>query len=241
MPSTPADWSFDAGAGPSPWPWTRPPDPTALLRARRPRTRTRAGHVPVWAYSTTTGTHLHLESGLEHDLVRELDRRPDVAWLVAQPCRLRLPLKRSGRRVHHVPDLLSLTTTGEVTLWDARPADRQDEAFTAVSRATARACEEVGWRHEVFDGLPRVRRVNLIWLHAYRRPMPWYPGAFRALVGRIGDTGTLADALDLDAGGGHVISATWHSIWSGALECDLNMPFRRHSPIRVARDLVSRP
>ena len=69
--------------------------------------KARSGHIPVYAFSVTTGGHLRLESGLEHDLVRELDRHLDVNWLVAQPCLLRLAARRRGRRLEHTPDPLA--------------------------------------------------------------------------------------------------------------------------------------
>jgi hypothetical protein len=58
-----------------PWPWPERPGRHPLQRTRTPKVKARSGHIPVYAFSVTTRTHLHLESGLEHDLVRELDRR----------------------------------------------------------------------------------------------------------------------------------------------------------------------
>ena len=228
------EWLFDVGAGLSPWSAAHLPELSRLQRTRTPRVKARSTHIPVYAYSVTTGTHLHLESGLEHDLVRELDRRPDVTWLVAQPCRLRLPARRRGRRVEHTPDLLSLHDDGTVRLWDARPAARQDSDFALKARLTAEACAEFGWRHVVFAGLSRVRRVNLMWLHAYRRPMPWYAGSLRLLCEYVELDGTISDVLALDAGGGHVVSAMWHGIWSGQIDCDLNTPFRRGTRLIIS-------
>jgi len=240
LPSSETEWLFDVGAGLALWPWTQPPDAAHLRRARTPRAKAKSGHVPVFAYSVTTKTHLHLESGLEHDLVRELDRQSDVTWLAAQPCRLRLPAKRHGRRLEHTPDVLSRHTDGTVRIWDVRPLARQDEDFTLKSRLTAEACAEVGWRYEIFAGMARVRRVNVMWLYAYRRPMPWYAGSLRRLREHLELSRTIGDVLDLDAGGGHVISAMWYGIWSGELECDLDQRLKRTTRIRVAECNVGR-
>ena len=95
------------------------------------------------------------------------------------------------------------------------------------------ACAEVGWHHEVFSGWSRVRRVNLMWIHGFRRPMPWYPGSLRLLHEYLEGAGTVADVLDLDAGGGHVVSAMWHGIWSGQIDCDLDSLITRTIPLVI--------
>ncbi len=233
LPSSDTEWLFDVGAGLALWPWTQPPDATTLCRARTPKAKAQSGHIPVHAFCVTTKSHLHLESGLEHDLVRELDRRPDVTWLAAQPCRLRLPAKRRGRRLEHTPDVLSRHLDGTVWIWDVRPTAKQDEDFRLKSRLTAEACADVGWQYEIFAGMARVRRVNLMWLRAYRRPMPWYAGSLRLLGEYLELSGTIGDVLELDAGGGHVLSAMWHGIWTGQFDCDLDRPLTRSTTLRV--------
>lgn len=232
-PDLGVEWLFDVGADLAVWPWVDRPDVTQLRRTRTPKVKARSGHVPVYAFSVTTGTHMRLESALEHDLVRELDRRPDVSWLVAQPCLLRLPAKRRGRRLEHTPDLLVRHDDGTIRLWDARPASRQDDDFTLKVRLTKEACAEVGWAHEVFSGWSRVRRVNLMWIHAYRRAMPWYAGSLRLIREYLEGDGTIGDVLGLDAGGGHVISAMWHGIWGGQIDCDLDRPLKRQTRIVI--------
>lgn len=232
-PDLGVEWLFDVGADLAVWPWAERPDVTQLRRTRTPRVKARSGHIPVYAFSVTTGGHLRLESGLEHDLVRELDRHLGVNWLVAQPCLLRLAARRRGRRLEHTPDLLVRHDDGTIRLWDARPAVRQDDDFTLKVRLTKEACAEVGWEHEVFSGWSRVRRVNLMWIHAYRRPMPWYAGSLRLIREYLEGDGTIGDVLGLDAGGGHVISAMWHGIWSGQIDCDLDRPLKRKTRIVV--------
>mgnify|MGYP002381915173 FL=1 len=232
-PDLGVEWLFDVGADLAVWPWAERPDVTQLRRTRTPMVKARSGHIPVYAFSVTTGGHLRLESGLEHDLVRELDRHLDVNWLVAQPCSLRLAARRRGRRLEHTPDLLVRHDDGTIRLWDARPAVRQDDDFTLKVRLTKDACAEVGWEHEVFSGWSRVRRVNLMWIHAYRRPMPWYAGSLRLIREYLEGDGTIGDVLGLDAGGGHVISAMWHGIWSGQIECDLDRPLKRKTRIVI--------
>lgn len=230
-PELGTEWCFDVGSGLAVWPWAERPEVTQLRRTRTPKVKAKSKNIPVYAYAVTIRDHLHLESGLEHDLVRELDRQPDVTWLVAQPCKLRLPAKKRGRRVEHTPDLLSRNDDGTVRLWDVRPTEQQDADFKLKVQLTAEACVGVGWEHVVFSGMSRVRRVNLMWLHAYRRSMPWYAGSLRLLREYMSDDFTVSDVLELDAGGGHVLSAMWHGIWTGQIDCDLDRPLKRTTRI----------
>ena len=73
------------------WRSDGPPDPH-VVPIRKPRSSERHRHIPVTAYSLTMRDHLELESGLEHDLLRRLDRLNDIVALIPQPCQL----KRGG-------------------------------------------------------------------------------------------------------------------------------------------------
>src|SRR5699024_7521952 len=128
------------------WEWSElgAPDPTELLPTRRPRSGDFSRHIPRLVHSVTTGSHLELESGLEHDLMCWLDMRPDVTWLVSQPVLLHFPIPERRRAVIHTPDLLSLQADGSVTLWDARPEGRRDDLFTVKVEMTSQACRSVG-------------------------------------------------------------------------------------------------
>lgn len=228
----PVDWVFDTGDGARPWVATSLPDLPTLRRVRNPKSKAESRHVPVWAYCTTSGTHLRLESGLEHDLLRELDRQVDVQVLVSQPCRLRLPARRRGRRLEHTPDLLSATKSGTVTVWDARAEDRQDEDFLVKSDLTRRACKDVGWSYEVFAGLSAVRKANLMWLHGFRKPMPFYSASLAELRDLLSWPAAIETVLREDSGAGHLVAAMWHGIWAGAITCDLDVPLTRRSPVQ---------
>src|SRR5688572_17581573 len=90
-PARVVSWTFRFDAVPQVWDWTTgPPDVRALRSIRAPRSTEKSRHIPVQAHSVTLGGPIRLESGLEHDLVRELDRDPDVVWMVSQPARLAL-------------------------------------------------------------------------------------------------------------------------------------------------------
>lgn len=224
------------------WDWAAGPPPTRLMRpVRQPASSDLSRHVPVATKSSTTGGVLGLESGLEHDLVRVLDRRSDVVWLVEQPVRLRFVRRRNGRPVHHVPDLLAEHDDGRVVVWDARPSGRQDELFRLKAEMTAEACAAVGWGYEVFSGLSPVERVNLLWVDAARQAPAWAPAASLALRDFLtsGDR-TLGEVLDHDSGAGHLVSTLWHLIWCGTVDCDLTVPITQAAPLRWRETVAAR-
>lgn len=226
------DWWFDVGEGTQAWNSEHPPDPHSLVRVRAPKSMAKSRHVPVYAYSTTTGGHIRLESGLEHDLLRELDRRPDVAWLVSQPMRLRLPARRGHRRLEHTPDLLSVGGDGTVTVWDVRATRRQDEDFKIKADLTGRACRGFGWRYEIFAGLTLVRRANLMWLHGFRHEPADYATRLAMIVGDNRIT-SIGGVLATDDEGGHLTATMWHAIWRGDLLCDLDKHLSRSTQLSV--------
>ena len=228
----PVDWWFDVGEGTQAWNSEHPPDPHSLVRVRAPKSTAKSRHVPVYAYSTTTGGHIRLESGLEHDLLRELDRRPDVTWLVSQPMRLRLPAKRARRRLEHTPDLLSVDSHGIVTVWDVRATRRQDDDFKIKADLTGRACRDLSWRYEVFAGLTRVRRGNLMWLHGFRREPADYATRLAMIVDHNRLT-SIGGVLATDDDGGHLTAAMWHAIWRGDLLCDLDKHLSRSTKLFI--------
>ena len=117
-----AEWFWDDSGSP----------PLEQLRpVRNPRSSEKNRHIPVTAYSTTMAAHICLESGLEHDLLRRVDRDPAVRLIVAQPLRLAWPGTKPGSRsrVYHTPDLLTADANGNVTLRDVRGEDRWDDDF----------------------------------------------------------------------------------------------------------------
>lgn len=230
-------WSFNVANALIEWDWSASPDPRTLGSVRDiPRARAGHSHAPAWAYSVTVGRQLRVESGLEHDLVRELDRQPGVAWLVPQPMRLEWARGSRQRPAEHTPDLLVQAPSGEVTVWDARPPEEQDEDFRTAAARTREACESMGWRYQVFSGLSQQRRMNLLWLGGFRRSMPWYRPALELLRAESRGNCTIADVHRLDGGRGHVLSAMWHGIWTGSIGCDLDVPLTTLAQLDVGSD-----
>jgi len=219
-------WRFRVQGREVDWDWSGGSPPITILGSiRRPQSTEASRHVPVEAHSVTTGRTIRLESGLEHDLLRVLDRQHDVVRLAAQPTRLTFPVKRKGRPLRHVPDLLSQARNRSVTIWDVRAEARQDEKFKLKAALTAGACEHVGWSYRVFAGYSNVLRANLMWLQAYRRAQPWYEPAGEVLSELLaGGTTSVGAVLAADAGSGHLISAMWHHVWAGGLDCELSRP-----------------
>lgn len=208
------------------WSWAElgAPPIRNLLPVRRPVSGWQSRHVPVAAFSTLTGEHIPLESGLEHDLVRMLDRDTTTEWLVSQPVELHFLLKRPLR---HIPDLLSAHKDGTVTLWDVRPAAGQDLKFLRAADLTRRACEAVGWHFEVFGGLGEIQRMNLLWLHCYRHPPPWLEQSVPDVVNLLlAGPATVGDLLAGDDGSGELMAALWHLCWTGRIHLDLTAPLR---------------
>ncbi|MGL5825265.1 MAG: TnsA-like heteromeric transposase endonuclease subunit [Nocardioides sp.] len=217
------------------WDWAMlgEPDLRQLYSTRRPSSGDFSRHIPVTAYSTTTGSHHELESGLEHDLLRRLDRDPEVVWLVAQPVLL---FGVGGRRGSHTPDLLSRSRDGSVTVWDARPGSRQDELFERKASATEAACESVGWRYQVFTGhATEAERLNELWLAGHRRKRPWHAERGAELLARFPGGFAIREVYDANDEGGHLVNTMWHLVWRGDLVCDLTRP------LRASTELTWRP
>lgn len=222
-------WSMRTVAGTVVWDWSgRGPEPRGLLPVRRPGSGALSKHIPVRAFSTTTRTHLRLESGLEHDLVRMVDRDTAVTWIVSQPCLLEWGSGRSTRR--HVPDLLTTDADGAVSLWDAKSTvGANSETFAEVRALTEVACDQVGWRYVVFTGLTPVHRHNLIWLHGFRIEPPWGPRYEPRLLETSENGSTLGDLL-LTAEP-EARAMVWHLIWTGKLHVDLSQRLVPATPV----------
>lgn len=221
-------WKVRLDADPAVRPWDMrvgPPPVRSMRPVRRPLSGDMSRHIPVHTVSMRTGAWLHLESGLEHDLVRTLDRDPLLVWLVPQPCTLTV----GG--VPHTPDLLSVTADDVVTVWDVRAVEKQDEVFERARATSLEACESVGWRYEVFEGLAATYRLNLLWLHSFRRPPAWLDGATPAVMAAAEGGTTLGSLLALDAGDGLNKAAVWHLVWTGDLALDLAEVITEATPV----------
>ena len=86
--------------------------------------------------------------------------------VAAQPLALLWPHGTTGQR-NHVPDFFVRLASGDGRLVDVRAPNRVTKNATQFTM-TREVCDEIGWQHEVFTGLPRARSQNLRWLAGYR-------------------------------------------------------------------------
>lgn len=223
-------WTFKLQGCAVVWLWQRSGAPplSGLEPVRRPVVSTFSRHVAVTAYSMSNGAAVPLESGLEHDLFRRLDRDRGISRLVSQP--FRLAWKGSPGR--HIPDLLTVGVDGQVTVWDVRAPEKQDDEFKIQSEITHTACTAVGWRYEVFGGMDQTERLNLMWLNGFRRKPPWADHYEHRIIELASKRGaTLGDLFGVDTGSGELKSTVWHLIWNGSLMIDGRARWGLHTPV----------
>ncbi|TQR84344.1 TnsA-like heteromeric transposase endonuclease subunit [Mycobacterium hodleri] len=230
-------WSFRLnGATMDDWSWRQRGAPPLhqLQPVRVPRSSEFQRHIPVSAYSMTNGDIVSLESGLEHDLLRRVDRDPRVTRIVAQPLRVSWAAPTRGS---HVPDLLTVHDDGTATVWDVRALDRHDEDFTTKSAITRDACLAIGWRYAVFTGLASIERLNHLWLHGFRRRPAW-AGRVEEQVRRAASRpgATLGSVIASDDGTGELTSVLWHLLWHDDVTIDMAAQWELNTPVTVRRD-----
>lgn len=223
-------WTFQVSGSPVNWMWRQRETPPldSLEPVRRPASSKKNRHIPATVYSMTNQAMLSLESGLEHDLVRRLDRESAVVRLVPQP--MRLSWKPPATR--HTPDLLSIDERGSATVWDVRAPEDQDDDFASKSAITRHACAAVGWDYQVFTGLHPIERLNLVWLQGFRRCPPW-GSRFEETIRQAGEHpgATLGSLLNADDGTGELKATVWHMLWCGALHIDLTTQWTEDTPV----------
>lgn len=229
-------WSFRVAGRRTDWDWSGsgPPDPTQLESHRRPASGAASRHIPVRAFSHTVARFIELESGLEHDLLRVLDRDPSVTWLVPQPMRLTWSDvdRRKARR--HTPDLLSVDGNRVVTVWDVKTPEAASSArFTEIRDLTEAACQARGWHYAVFTGLEPVHRHNLLWLHAYRRRPAWASAYVDHLLVTCEGGHPLGELVETEPADERQVAVVWHLIWSGRLTVDLDQTLTSATEVRA--------
>ncbi len=215
------------------WDWSYgPPALRSLAPVRRPKADSMSRHAPVQMSCQTTGSTLILESGLEYELARELDRDRSVVWIVAQPAMITFA---DGSR--HVPDLACEHADGRVVVWDARPTERRDEKFLRTAKLTEQACAEVSWEYALYDTAHDARRLNVLWLASFRHEPQWpHHAAHMQLATTCANDVTVGELMELDDGDGHTIALMWHLLWTGELVVDLDERITAGTVVRYRGD-----
>ena len=202
---------------------------------RKPRSSKRNRHVPSPVYSMANGGFLTMESGLEHDLLRRVDRDQRMRRIVAQPFKLSW---NGPEPAGHYPDLLTLCADGSTTVWDVRATEDQDDDFWTTVAVTRKACELVGWRCEVFSGLGDTERLNLLWLHGFRRRPTWNDQFEEQIISLAGHPpATLGSIMQSDDGSGELIAVMWHLLWRGVLSADIETRWTTTTPVTLSPEV----
>lgn len=232
---TRSDWliKLEDEAKPSVWDWGVASPPVRQIRpVRDPATSAKQRHIVVLAFAVTTRSSHLLESGLEHDLLRQLDRDPEIDWIVAQPFQLQVAGIDAFK---HIPDLLSQDRSGQVTVWDARPLDRQDAKFARAAAYTADACRDVGWQYQVFAGFNPTERLNRLWLHSSRQAPRWLDEYSAGIVDVLSTRPrTLGELFDQGADRQRAKAVVWHLMWRGTVWADLTQSINERTQVVLA-------
>lgn len=224
-------WSFKIAGLRRIWDWGYgAPDPRILEPIRRPYAGRYACHNPVEAWSITTRSRIRVESGLEFDLFRELDRDPILIWIVAQPLALSVPGPRR-RFSEHFPDFLTLDVNGRLKIWDVKSPDRIETLHIPRQIAEV-ACTAKGIGYDVFTGFETARKVNLNWIDAYRNK-PTNFDDFIGLIDNFVSEGCRFGDL-LEHVGHYGIPVVWHCVWAGLLRIDLDRRTTEASKVTLA-------
>ena len=189
---------------------------------RMPRRHKQQPGRPGLRWNPAQGAFIYYESRLELLALLDLERRPDVAVLVAQPFSL-----DEGRH-RRVPDFLWEDAAGGRGVVDVKPEHRlpaSEEKFAW----TATTCNALGWHYEVMSEPTPARERNLRWLSAFRSPpvrldevapialdlaqesTPW--GTWLAEVTRRSEVEPWL-----------VLPCLAHLLWANVVGCDIDTP-----------------
>ena len=166
--------------------------------------------------------------------------RDGLSW---QPFILKWPKGTKGHR-GHVPDYFCRLDTGDGLVVDVKRPDKV-EASAQQFAMTREVCQQVGWRYEVFTGLPEPRLSNVTFLSGFRQDR-YSPDAenFAPILDAF------MPSTSLVAGIRRAVRATGrsrpvvhgnilHLLWHGALTLDLDAPLDMSSIVSVPTAVVA--
>ncbi|WP_078322432.1 TnsA-like heteromeric transposase endonuclease subunit [Mycobacteroides chelonae] len=188
----------------------------------------------LW-WSSTAGGHIPFESLLEREYLLAADFDPHAVAIAAQPLAILWPHRTPGN-TSHTPDFFVRLADSDGLIVDVRHPDRVDSA-SRQSELTRQLCDQIGWRYQVFTGMPTVLAANLRWLSGYRHDRHTPNGAVRdALLASFTEPAPLragilrastAAATDLNV----VTSNAFHLLWRRTLRVDLDRVLSSESQV----------
>jgi hypothetical protein len=185
----------------------------------------------LW-WSATTGAHVGFESWLERDHVMLLDFDASVVDIASQPFWLSW-LDEAGSTVTHCPDYFARRTGDSAVVIDCRPVERRPATDAAKFDATAAACAELGWEYRLVGAADPVVLANVRWLAGYRHPRHEQAEVRAALREVFGAPTPLMDGAGTVGDPVAVLPGLFHLLWRGELVCDLNIPMRAATVVRL--------
>lgn len=175
-------------------------------------------------YADHCGVHIWCESGLEELAMLVADRDRTVKCYCAQAIEFIWPIE--SPRSSHVVDRVDFLHDGHIRLVDVHR--RGDPDFMEQAELTRAACETIGWRYEVFSGLPAATAENLLFLAADRHPwvITGRDSLLDAVVEQASNPQTIAQLCRrVDPGAPHIIlPIVYHALWHHLLSANLAIP-----------------
>ena len=125
-------------------------------------------------------------------------------------------------------------------MWDVRATEAQDDDFRTKAAVTRKACEVVGWRDQLFSGLGGTVRLNLLWLHGFRRRPPWNDLQKEQVISLADcrNPATLGSIIQSDDGSGELIAVMWHLLWRGVLSADIEARWNTTTPVTLSPEVL---
>ncbi|MEZ2392121.1 TnsA-like heteromeric transposase endonuclease subunit [bacterium RCC_150] len=189
----------------------------------------------LW-WSSTNRAHIPFESLLERQALLAFDFDPAVRAIAAQPLAFLWPAGVTGQR-NHVPDFFLRLASGDGLLVDVRADSLIDEHANKQHEMCRLACDEVGWKYQVFKGIPKTRLDGLRWLAGFRydryapeeRVIQELLSSFRTPtpLGRGVDAAMEKTGLPR----GLVLANTFHLLWTGTLTLNLDTRLSMNSEV----------
>lgn len=194
-------------------------------------------HYSGWYWSSTVGHLVAYESRLELARILLADFDPDVSAIAAQPFQLIGEGEGAPRR--HVPDLLTMTRSGAVTVVDVKPANRlRDPTVRAVFDWTGQLVARRGWAFEAWSGTDATLLDNVRFLAGYRRESVidrTLVPVVLAAAAELCTIGSVERAVAPLSPSSLVRPVLLHLVWSGLLTADLSKPLGLDTPVQVMR------